>query len=146
MKKKLDFPKKSISKINEKILTTFILLTIAVGDLHASGTALEQRESVNKSFNPLDMIYNLTEMLRSVEELLGVLFGFLGFLVTGFGLYTAIQVLRGAQSAQRLENPWAYVIGAVIIGPLLMFAAFMMTGMWDALVFNGNDTPPSNYL
>ncbi|MBE0506585.1 MAG: hypothetical protein IBX50_07670 [Marinospirillum sp.] len=114
----------TIATTKEKTLAFGVLIMMA-GSAHA--------QEGGPAFNPLTLISNLAFLLQNVEMLLGMIFSFLGFLLTGFGIYTAVQVLRGAQSVQRMENPWAYVAGAVILGPILMGAGVVMTGMWDAL-------------
>lgn len=129
MKNKLNAGKKGIAFAKEKMLAFSILLTLSTSSLANQGGG--------GSFNPVVLIQNLGDLLYSIQDLLGVIFGFLGFLLTGFGLYTAIQILRGAQSVQRMENPWAYVAGSLIIGPILMSVAFVMTGMWDAITVSG---------
>lgn len=126
MDKKINTAHRYVSHLKVK-MAVFCLLLLAAGSAQAA-------------FNPLVMIQNLGGLLQSIETLLGMIFSFLGFLLTGFGLYTAIQILRGAQSVQRMENPWAYVIGAVIIGPILMFVGVVITGMWEAITEPGSSS------
>lgn len=124
MKTKFKAVHQGLATTKEKMLA-FSVLILTAGSAHAS--------QQGPSFNPLTLISNLAFLLQNVEMFLGLIFSFLGFLLTGFGIYTAVQVLRGAQSVQRMENPWAYVAGAVILGPILMGTGVVMTGMWDAL-------------
>lgn len=80
-------------------------------------------------FNPQTLITNVSNLATAGVGLLIVIFGLLGLIVTGWGIYTAVQIFRGARSVQSMENPWGLVAISLIAGPALLGVSAIMEGM-----------------